>query len=258
VVGQECSSGPITFWTPEGRALYNGLLLKLNKRLSSRTQFTASYQLAKLNANTSVWDLLHYTSAYGSQLPRHTLNVAGSAFLPWGFELSMNMAYISRLPVNVQIPNLFLPGTAPASTSGAEPIPGLPYNCFGVTCSKAELANAVATFNQTVAGTKNAQGATIPQLALPPNYQFGDPTLTQDFSLQKTFSYKERFKFLLTGQVFNAFNISNLTGYFFTLDLKAATPAAQTYAFGQPTARASQTFGSAGPRAFQLAGRFVF
>jgi hypothetical protein len=258
VVGQECSSGPITFWTPFGRSRYNGLLLKLNKRLSNRTQFTASYQLARLKADTAPQDLLHYTASYGQILPRHTLNVAGSVFLPKGFELSLNMAYISRLPVNASVPSLFLPGTAPASTSGSEPIPGLPYNCFGVSCSKQDLASAVTNFNTAIAGTKNAQGATIPQLALPGDYQFGDPTLTQDFSLQKTFAVKERYKFLLIGQVFNAFNISNLTGYSFTLDLKNANPAAQTFTFGQPTGRASQTFGSAGPRAFQLAGRFIF
>jgi hypothetical protein len=258
VVGQECSSGPITFWTPYGRSRYNGLLLKLNKRLSSRTQFTASYQLARQNADTAPQDLLHYTASYGQTLPRHTLNVAGSVFLPKGFELSLNMAYISRLPVNASVPSLFLPGTAPASTSGSEPIPGLPYNCFGVSCSKQDLANAVNNFNSTIAGTKNAQAVVIPQLALPTDYRFGDPTLTQDFSLQKTFAVKERYKFLLIGQVFNAFNISNLTGYAFTLDVKNASPAAQTFTFGQPTGRASQTFGSAGPRAFQLAGRFIF
>lgn len=168
------------------------------------------------------------------------------------------MSYISRLPQNVQVANLFLPGTAPASTSGAEPLPGLPYNCFGVTCSKSDLINAVNNFNSNIAGTKNAQGAVIPQVVLPTDFQLGDPTITQDFALQKTFSIKERVKFLITGQVFNAFNISNLTGYAFTLDTKAATPAAQTFTFGQPTNRAFQTFGSAGPRAFQIAGRFDF
>jgi Carboxypeptidase regulatory-like domain len=258
VVGQECSSGPITFWTPEGRSRYNGLLLKLSKRLSNRTQFTASYQLAHQRADTSPWDLLNYFSAYGQTLPTHTLNVAGSVLLPWGFKLSMNMSYISRLPQNVTVAALSLPGTAPASTSGAEPIPGLPYNCFGVTCSKSDLINAVNNFNTNIAGTKNAQGTVIPQVALPTDFQLGDPTITQDFALQKTIAIKERVKFLLTGQVFNAFNISNLTGYTFTLDNKAATPAAQTFTFGQPTARAAQTFGSAGPRAFQIAGRFEF
>ncbi|HUI82366.1 MAG TPA: carboxypeptidase regulatory-like domain-containing protein, partial [Bryobacteraceae bacterium] len=258
VVGQECSTGPITFWTPYGHSRYNGLLLKLNKRLSQHLQFTASYQLAKQNADTSPQDLLNYNASYGATIPRHTLNVAGTYVLPWGFQLSMNMSYISRLPVNVNIGSLFLPGTAPASTTGAEPIPGLPYNCFGVSCTKSDLANAVASFNTNIAGTKNATGAVIPQVVLPSDYQLGDPTITQDFALQKVFTVKERYKFQITGQVFNAFNISNLTGYAFQLDNKAASSAAQTFTFGQPTGRAFQTFGSAGPRAFQIAGRFTF
>jgi Carboxypeptidase regulatory-like domain len=270
-VGQECSSGPITFWTPEGRSRYNGLLMKLDKRLSGRTRFTASYQLANLNADTSPQDLLNYYSSYGPQIPRHTLNVAGSVFLPLGFELSMNMAYISRLPQNAYIPGLYMPGTAPASTAGNEPLPGLTYNCFGVSCDKSDLAKTVANFNSTIAGTKNAQGGTIPQLVLPSDYQLGDPTITQDFSLKKTIKFNERFSLALTGQVFNAFNISNLTGYAFALDNLASGCHAtngifagcdpgkfQTFTFGQPTARAAQTFGSAGARAFQLAGRFTF
>ncbi len=258
VVGQECSTGPITFWTPEGRSRYNGLLMKLNKRLSNRYMFTASYQLAEQRASVAPWDLLNYGSGYGQTLPRHTLNVAATAFLPWGFELSMNTSYISRLPENASVSSLFLPGTAPASTSGSEPLPGLPYNCFAVTCSKSDLANAVNSFNTTIAGTKNATGAVIPQIALPSDYQLGDPTISNDFAVHKTFTIKEKYKFVLIGQVFNAFNISNLTGYQFLLDTKNANAAAQTYTFGQPTARAAQTFGSAGPRAFQIGGRFNF
>jgi hypothetical protein len=258
VVGQECSTGPITFWTPQGRSRYNGLLMKLNKRLSNRFQYTASYQLAEQRASTSPWDLLNYGSGYGQTIPRHTLNVAGTVMLPWGFELTMNMAYISRSPQNAVVSSLYLPGTAPTSTSGNEPLPGLPFNSFGVTSSKSDLAAAVSNFNNTIAGTKNAQGAVIPQLILPSDYQLGDPTISQDFGLQKTFTVKERFKFVVIGQVFNAFNISNLSGYQFTLDTKNANPALQTYTFGQPTSRAAQTFGSAGPRAFQVGARFTF
>jgi hypothetical protein len=258
VVGQECSAGPIQFWTAEARSRYNGLLMKLQKRLSNRYQFTASYQLAQQRANTVPWDELNYFSAYGQTLPKHTLNVAGSVFLPLGFELSMNMAYISRLPVSPVVNGLDLPGTAPAGTGSSEPLPGLPFNSAGVTSSKSDLANVINTFNTTLAGTKDAKNNTINPLALPTDYQFGDPTISQDFSLRKTFTVKERYKFVLIGQVFNAFNISNLTGYSFTLDTKNANPSAQTYVFGQPTARAAQTFGSAGPRAFQIGGRFNF
>jgi hypothetical protein len=106
---------------------------------------------------------------------------------------------------------------------------------------------------------------------LPAQYQFGDPTLSQDFRLTKTFSYKERYRLAIFGEVFNAFNIANLTGYSFALDSYNAaacgplasgavttTCAAQTYAFGRPTQRAGQSFLSTGPRAFQVGARFSF
>ena len=63
------------------------------------------------------------------------------------------------------------------------------------------------------------------------------------------FKYKERYTLNIGGEVFNAFNIANLIGYSFNLG---------TSAFGQPTARVLQTFGSGGPRAFQVLGRISF
>jgi hypothetical protein len=50
--------------------------------------------------------------------------------------------------------------------------------------------------------------------------------------------------------MFNVFNIANLGGYSFNLN--------NTATFGQPTQRASQVFGSGGPRALQIGGRVSF
>jgi hypothetical protein len=38
-VGHECTTGGITFWVPEGRSVYDGLLVKVVKRFSNRFQF---------------------------------------------------------------------------------------------------------------------------------------------------------------------------------------------------------------------------
>ena len=73
--------------------------------------------------------------------------------------------------------------------------------------------------------------------------------------MTKNFVYKERYRLGIFGEVFNAFNIANLRGYGSTLDIRNPNPLAQTYAFGQPTQRVLQTFGSAGPRAFQVGAR---
>jgi hypothetical protein len=53
----------------------------------------------------------------------------------------------------------------------------------------------------------------------------------------------------LIGEAFNVYNTSNLSGH--TGDLTSG-------AFGQPTSRVTQVFGSSGPRAFQLATRVSF
>ena len=248
----ECSAGPMTFWNDQGRSVYDGLLVKLNKSMSNRVQFTASYAFQKQLGQTSILDELNWLSVYGENLAHHNLNVAGIVNLPWGFELSVNSSIISRTPVLPVVPSLFIPGTAPAGSS--EPLPELSHS----TLSKSDLAAAVADFNSKYAGTKGANGSVIKALALPPDYQFGDPFFSQDFRLTKIISYKERYRLNIFAEMFNAFNIANLSGYSASLDTKNANSAAQVYVFGQPTQRVVQTFGSGGPRAVQLGARFSF
>jgi hypothetical protein len=106
----------------------------------------------------------------------------------------------------------------------------------------------VTAFNATYAGTAAPNGAKISAITLPSHFTLGSPTFAQDFRLTKTFALKERYKLSVMGEAFNAFNIANLTGYSFTLGPS----------FGQPTQRASQTFLSGGPRAFQVGARISF
>ena len=61
--------------------------------------------------------------------------------------------------------------------------------------------------------------------------------------------FREHWRLSLIGEVFNLYNKANLSGN--SGDLTSA-------AFGQPTSRATQVFGSGGPRAFQLAMRVSF
>jgi hypothetical protein len=94
--------------------------------------------------------------------------------------------------------------------------------------------------------------------------------ISQDFRLTKVFTVKERYKFSILAEMFNAFNIANLTGYSSALDQGVAgnvcqqgsvapgTAGAISCSFGQATQRVGQTFGSAGPRAVQLGARFTF
>jgi hypothetical protein len=253
------------------------LLVKVSKRLSNHVSFLVSYAYQKDVTDAGpagVLDNLNYMSSYGQDLSHQNLNVSGTINLPWGFTLSVNSSIISRSPFTAQVSGLDLPGTAPSGSN--EALPGLPFSCLGVGCGKSQLVAAVQNYNLNYVGKPSAQGPGAPNpgpLVIPPDYQFGDPIFSQDFALFKTFSYKERYKLSIRAEMFNAFNVSNLTypGGAQTLDTLAAgcslvnnaysscagTPN-QTYAFGQPTGRVGQTFGQGGARAVQVGARFTF
>jgi hypothetical protein len=256
IPGQECSTGAVTFYVPEGRSVYNGLLVKLQKRFAHRYQFVASYALAKnwVEAQAAAVNLNNYAQGFGENLARHNLNIAGFGDLPYGFKLSINNSIISRNPVEAVVPGIDINGSGVTNY----PLPGLSYNCLAAGCGQSQLAAAVTSFNATYAGKKDARGATIPAVILPSNYEFGDPTFDTDVRLTKEFTFRERYKFSVLGEFFNAFNIANLTGYGFSLNSVNANPAKQAFTFGQPTQRFGQVFGSGGPRAIQVGGRFTF
>jgi hypothetical protein len=209
--------------------------VKVVKRLSNHTQFTASYAYQKGVAETP-WDYMNYASGTGQYLPHQNFNIAGIVTMPWGFQLSLNSSIISRSPVTAMVAGLTLPGTDPEGSG--EPLPGLAYGCLNVGCGKAQLQSALTAYN-TANGTS---------LTLPANYSLSAPIFSQDVRLTKTFVYKERYKFAVLAEMFNALNISNLQGQSYTIGS----------AFGIPSGRVTQTFGSGGPRALQLGARFTF
>jgi len=68
IVGFPCSTGQITFWENGGRSVYNGLLIKADKRLSNRFQFVASYALQDQHGFNSILNMDNYNAAWGPQL----------------------------------------------------------------------------------------------------------------------------------------------------------------------------------------------
>jgi hypothetical protein len=242
----QCSNGSITFWTPGGREVYNGLLVKLDKRFSHRYLFGASYAFTDRSSVGTISNLDNYFESYGPTGARHLLNLSGLIDFPGNVQLGIISAMSSRGPVMPSISSVDLDGDGTTTT----PIPGVSYNCFNRGCDQAELAQAVAAFNQQYAGKRDARNQVIPTLALPTAYQFGDSFSSQDMRVTKTFNLREQAKLGVFVEIFNVFNVANLGGYSFNLN--------NTATFGQPTSRASQVFGSGGPRAFQVGGRFTF
>jgi hypothetical protein len=246
-----CSTGSITFWVPEGRTVYDGLLMKLQKRFSHRYQFVASYAMQKNLVEAATVNMNNYMATYGTNLSKQNFNLAGVVELPYGVKLSLNSSMISATPANPVISGIDLNGSGNTSYPLSFAVSGIPYGCFNYSCGNSQLTSAVSTFNSTLAGTKALNGATVPTLTLPANYHLGAPVIDQDIRVTKELSYKERYKLQVFGEIFNVLNIGNLTYGNVTLNSSA---------FGQPTARVGQasTFSSGGPRAMQVGARISF
>jgi hypothetical protein len=250
--GVECSNGPISFWVPGARQTYTALLMKLDKRFASRYQMTASYALQARKGINGIDNLSNYASTWGPQGSRHVLSVVGTVDLPWGFQLGFISSFASKGPVSAVVSGIDINGNG----SGVTPLPGLAFNCLNAGCGKSDLAAAVANWNSTLAGTfdKSPNPKKIPTITLPTNYSLGRNFDSQDIRLTKTFILKERYKFSILGEMFNVLNYQNYGG--FNFNPAAGTPAGS--AFGIATQRQGQTFGSGGPRAVQVGGRFSF
>jgi hypothetical protein len=245
----ECSLGPISVSEAIGSARYLGLLVRAEKRFSHGIQFLASYALSSDVGNgfDVGFDNDHPLANYGplSTGFENILNVSGLVQLPKHFPLAYFATYVSRPAFSAYLGGIDLNGDG---TTG-DLLPGTKVGEFNHGLGKSDLVRLVDVFNKTYAGKFDAQGALIPLISLPPKYQFGDPLVTQDLRLSRTFSFREHAQLALIGEVFNLFNIANLSGR----DGDLTDPG-----FGQARSRITQVFGSGGPRAFQFAVRLSF
>jgi hypothetical protein len=244
-----CGSGAIDVQEWQGRATYKGLLVRADKRFSHGFQVLGSYAYSR-NTGTSnnngfnLYNWLQNTGPLQNDLTQ-ILNIAATTKLPRQFELGINFTYSSAPPFSAYVGGIDLNGDG---TTG-DLLPGTTVNAFNRGMGRSDLERLVSQFNAAYAGTRDAAGRLIAPLLLPAHYHFGDNFNSLDLRLTRTFVVQDRWRLLLIGEVFNLYNNANLLGY--SGDLTAA-------GFGQPTARATQVFGSGGPRAFQLAMRFSF
>jgi len=256
--GVECSNGAITFWNPGGRNVYNGFLAKLDKRFASHYQFTASWSLSRTSGYGSLYNQDNWNSSWESGKWGQFLNVVGTYDAKWGFTFSSITALGGKGSGDITVANVDLTGSGVTTT----PLPGLSLGCVNNGCSQSDIVSAVNNWNTTYAGKFDARcgsptgaGCTpIPKLQVPTNFFFGRPYFSQDLRVTKTFKlHSEVYKLAIFGEAFNIFNYQNLGGASTQLD-----PTTSATGFGIPTSRAGQTFGSGGPRAFQVGGRFSF
>jgi len=250
----QCSNGPISVIQSGGRNDYRALLVKVDKRFSSRFQLTASYALSSLTGFFTGEDLTSYFRFHGplDADSRHRLTVSGVVNLPWNFQASLIAVYASRPPFNARISTT---NDLNGDGTQGDTLPGLKINDLGRGTGRSDFLQLVNQFNAAAlactGGCKDAAGATIKTLTVPTNFVFGDDFQSEDIRITKTFKIRERMQIQGFFEVFNVFNISNLT-----FDSTSQSLTSKT--FGLPTGRAGQSFGTGGPRAIQLGGRFSF
>jgi hypothetical protein len=244
-----CSNGPIEFRAPVGRTDYKALLVKVDKRLAKRYQFTASYAMVRQYGLNGINNLDNWFDSWGPQGGRHNLNVSGIVDLPWKFQASFISSIGSRGPYRPSVSSVDLDGDGVDTAF----LPGWAIPDRNPTREKLEAA--VNAWNTAYPDLANGQrprtprNQVIPKLALPATYSFGENFFSQDLRLTKSFVFHERYKLSVFGEGFNIFNVANLGGISSTVN---------SAGFGVPTSRAGQVFGSGGPRAFQLGARFSF
>ena len=248
-----CSNGPIYFDTTIGRARYRGLLVRAERRLSRGRQWLASYAYGSYvgtnGTGTATAEMTggrvfgfnndDWYENYGP-LPtdlRHVLNLSGLASLPWQLQLAFSVSAYSRPPFSAYVGSRDFNGDGTTN----DLLPGSRVNQFGRGLDETDLVRLVGEYNLKYA----------PALELPASYSFDDAFFTQDVRVSRSFRLGAgSARVSLLFEVFNLFNTENLAGYSGNLSNPTA--------FGQPSARFTQVFGSGGPRAAQLGARLTF
>jgi hypothetical protein len=256
-----CSTGPINVWESTSNQTYRGLLMRADKRFSHGFQMLGSYAwssnigtpgtgVTNPTAGTTASPGLNLDNWHQKPAPlitdyTHIANLAVVVQLPWRFDLGLNFSYSSAPPFSAIVGGIDFDGDG---TTG-DLLPGTTADAFNRGLGPTDLVRLLDQFNQTYAGKADTHGRTIPHIALPASYSFDDGFHSLDLRVSRPFVFRERWRVTLIGEVFNLYNAANLSAY--STDLTSA-------AFGQATARFTQSFGSGGPRAFQLAMRVSF
>ena len=289
----------VTYADSSGYSTYMAGLFRLDRRFANGFQMTASYALSRFKAfggdalglGATVTDLNNFRPEFGpAGLDRtHRFVVSAIYDLPFyrrstdrvkrdflgGWQVSLISTAFSGIPQSI-----FLPHFVDLSRTGTfqSYLPGTKEGSIGRDIRNIGQLNAII----------DAYNASIPSLGQPcpgdsptgrcdstnPNYfdpivrlahlpegtqLGGDSIISQDIRLTKTFSFTERLKLDVIGEVFNVFNIANLTYPAAITLADEGTPADEIRSINHgPTARTNSVFGTGGPRAFQFAAKFRF
>ena len=273
--------------------------MRLDRRFVNGFQFTASYTMARLKnfggdalgLGEGLTNLNNFRQDFGpGGLDRkHRLVISSIWELPYfrkssngfkkrvlgGWTLSLISTAFSGLPESAILPDgVDLSGTTAGLTgAGTSYLPGTTAGGIGRSIrSVSKLNSLIDAYNSSRASTDNCVaniktdpfGTCLRALAHIPNgvQLGGDSLISQDVRITKSFHFTERTRLDLTAEVFNIFNIANLT----TVN-DIAIPAAQDVGANptlndittfKSTERVNNVFGTGGTRSAQFGVKFTF
>lgn len=241
---------------------YDGLLLSFEKRLSSGSQFRASYTLSKTfnyanddqipfsNGPVDPTNLqLEYGPTPNDQ--RHRFVFSGVFDVPYAIQIAPIFTLASGVPMDILLPD------------GSSRIPVLQRNAGG------RLFHTGSELNQFIQQLNAVPGA-LPLPLVSDDARFSDKFNSLDLRVTRIFSLGERVRIQPIAEVFNLFNVTNVlgvsnvnySGFSNVLVRDDNDPARPGFlrssTFGRPVTTAGGVFGSGGPRAFQFAARVTF
>jgi hypothetical protein len=255
-----------------------GYQYNISYTLSKTFDYSDDDQLTQGNANEQVnlvegINVPRMEKGYAVTDERHRLTFYGEAQLPWSFSFSPIYTFGSGVPANT-----FLPGTAINGASGSR-LPLIRRNALGRDIKNSNQLNAVIDRWNSLP----ACPAAFPCLAggallhVPGGINFFSPFSSLDLRLKKDIHFGEKMTLSLIGEGFNMLNETNIRGSsnanYSGRNISISPyqppqncspgqpcPPAPTVQenFYSPFTTAGGFFGSGGPRAFQLAGRFTF
>jgi hypothetical protein len=285
--------GPIPYADSSAFSVYKALFVRLNRRFSNGFQLTSQYTMSRfenfggdgLGLGAIISDRTNFRKEFGpgGLDQTHRLGVSvlwelpfykdSSSFLKKHLLGSWTVALLSSTSTGLPF-SAILPDFVDLSGTGSffSYLPGVEAGRVGRRVnSLGELNSAIRDYNANINSFAarieggvpvDPYGTPLRTLAeLPPGTYIGsDSLISQDIRLTKSFRFTESKKLDLIGEVFNVFNVANLTGFIDNVipaQEDAASPGFEFTAF-RPTQRQNGIFGTGGPRAFQFALRFTF
>jgi hypothetical protein len=242
---------------------FGGDVLGLGATITDRNDFSKEFGPAGLDRNhrfvfSAVWDLPFFNDATGAK--RAVLG---------GWTLSLISTAFSGIPFSAILPD-FVDLTGSGSFTSY--LPGVGAGEVGRKFSSlGKLNEAIRNYNanrsQFAARIEGGvpvdpYGTPLRELAELPAGSFigGDSLIAQDLRVTKGFRLTESKKIDFIVEVFNLFNVANLTSVVDTTIPALEDTQQPGYEFTafRPTQRNSNIFGTGGPRAFQFAAKFTF